>query len=357
MEMNAPWLTCRMGKKLYLVAKDEKAYYLIEVGKNLDYATEEWLEQQGASEELLKELQLPFTYISKAGLRGVAITGNEAGEYIYLYLKSEKKKVMLELDYEPEWMDDFFSGIDRFTPPTEKSAGKKKNTTWRREKRDPELYDKLSWVPFAIGVLSLGVNIGFVIFRNIFWFLIWLAVLALPVVLDILMPAYFSIIPPEKGKKKDARELTLSVFFHMIGVLGMMSNNWLDGNEFWPVLGIGTAVCFAVLLLAEEFRREPVYLILVAFLGGVFGMGVVGEANELFPHAEPQAYVLEVEDLDMSGGRNEDYHCTVTLPDGREARLEISQRLFDSLELGDFVRVEVGEGFFGIEYANVYSAE
>ena len=39
MEEYAPWLTCRMGKQLYLLAKDAKAYYLIEVGKNLDYAT------------------------------------------------------------------------------------------------------------------------------------------------------------------------------------------------------------------------------------------------------------------------------------------------------------------------------
>lgn len=54
MERNAPWITCRMGKKVYLLARDEKAYYLIEVGKNLDYATEEWLESQGVSEALLK---------------------------------------------------------------------------------------------------------------------------------------------------------------------------------------------------------------------------------------------------------------------------------------------------------------
>ena len=355
--MNALWITCRMGKKLYLLAKDEIAYYLIEVGKNLDYATEEWLEKQGVSEILLKELQLPFIYIPKSNLRGVAITGNEAGEYIYLYLKSEKKKLMLELDYDSDWMEDYFAEIPRFTPPVEKGGKNKKDKNWRREKRDPVLYNKLAWIPFMIGVLSLGVNIGFVRFRNIFWLFIWLAVLMIPVVLDICMPGYFSIIASKKGEKKDAWELTLPMGIHLFGILCMMGNNWLDDSVFWLVIGICALICFAVLLLAEEFRREPINLILVAFLGGIFGVGVVGEANELIPHAEPQAYVLEVEEIYKSGGRHDNYYCTVTLPDSREENLNISRKLYDSLEEGDYVRVEVGEGFFGIEYANVYSAE
>ena len=357
MEMNEPWITCRMGKKLYLLAKDEKAYYLIEVGKNLDYATEEWLEQQGVSQKLLKELQLPFTYISKAALRGVAITGNEAGEYVYLYLKSEKKKLMLELDYDLDWMNGFFAGIAQFTPPAEKPAGRKKETNWRREKRDPELYSKLSWVPFLIGLLSYGVNIGFLWRRTILWLVLWLTVLAVPVALVILMPGYFSLIPPDKGKKRDAWELYLSVFCHIFGLLVMMNHNWLDDGAFWPVIGIGAAVCFVVLLLAEEFRWEPLWLVLFAFIGGVFSTGVAGEANELLSHEEPKAYVLEVEDTYKSGGKTDSYYCTVTLPDGRRENLEITRKLYNTLEEGELVRVEVGEGFFGIEYANVYAME
>ena len=357
MEMNAPWITCRMGKKLYLLAKDEKAYYLIEVGKNLDYATEEWLEQQGVSEMLLKELKLPFTYIPKSNLRGVAITGNEAGEYIYLYLRSEKKKVMLELDYEPEWMNEFFLGFPRFTPPADKSSKKKKEANWRREKRDLELFNKLFWVPWVLGLTGFGVNLVFAWARSLFWFCLWLVMLALPVVLVILMPGYFTLIPVDKGKKADARELYFPMLINLFAILPMINNNILDDGMFWPVFGIGGAVCFVVLILAEEFRREPVYLILFAFLGGVFGVGPVSEANELLPHELPQAYVLEAEDVYKSGGKTDDYYCTVTLPDGREENLEISRKLFDSLREGDLVRVEVGEGFFGIEYANVYPME
>ncbi|MBR6595241.1 MAG: hypothetical protein IKK72_01525 [Oscillospiraceae bacterium] len=357
MEMNAPWITCRIGSKLHLLARDEKAYYLVEVGKNLDYATEEWLESQGVSEELLKELQMPFTYIPKSDLRGVAITGNEAGEYIYLYLKSEKKKVMLELDYDPEWMNQFFFGFPRFTPPADKSAKKKRTASWRREKRDPALFDKLFWVSVVLGLVGLGVNIGFAFVRNLTWFALWLAVLAIPVLLVILMPAYFTLIPVAKGKKADAWELYLSLFPHIFGLMGMMNNNWLDDGVFWTVAGICAVVCLALLLLAEEFRREPMWLILFAVIGGFFGIGAVSEANELLPHEPTQSYFLEVEGTHKSGRRSKSYYCEITLPDGREESLEISRNLYNSLEEGDLVRVEVGEGFFGIEYANVYSAE
>ena len=123
MEYREPWITCRMGRKVHLVAKDEKAYYVIEVGKHLDYETEQWLEQQGVSEALLKELQLSFTYIPKTALRGIAFTGTDAGEELYLYMKSEKKKLTLELDYSASWMDAFFTGIPRMTAPKKKETG------------------------------------------------------------------------------------------------------------------------------------------------------------------------------------------------------------------------------------------
>ena len=357
MEMHAPWITCRMGQKLYLLAKDEKACYLIEVGKKLDYATEEWLESQRISQELLKELNLPFTYIPKSNLRGVAITGSTAGEFIYLYLKSEKKKLMLELDYDPDWMNGFFAGLERFTPPADNSVRKNRKMGWRQEKRDPELYNKLSWVAWVIGLLSWAVNVGFLLRRNLLWFVLWLLVLAIPVVLVMLLPGYFTLIPVEKGKKADAWELDLSLLPHIFGMLAMKENNWLDDGVFWKVIGIGAAVCFAVLLLAEEFRREPMWLIGFAFLGGFFGVGFIAEANELLPHNLPQAYILEVEGTHKSGRRNRSYYCEITLPDGQEESLEISRKLYDSLEEGELVRVEVGEGFFGIEYANVYSYE
>ena len=241
MEMHAPWITCRVGKKGFLLARDEKAYYLIEVGKNLDYATEEWLEQQGVSEELLKELQLPFTYVPKAALRGVAIGGNHAGDEITLYLKSEMRKAVLELDYESDWMEGFFAGISRFTPPAPKKAGKKTDTdrdSWRREKRDPILYKKLWWVPLALSCASLLALYGYRQTRHPVWFTLCLVMMAVPVALDVFMPSYFTMFFTEKNKERDAISLEAPLLINVIGMMICRRINWLDDSPFWQILAL-----------------------------------------------------------------------------------------------------------------------
>ena len=358
METNAPWITCRAGKKVCLFAGDEKAYYIIEVGKKLDYATEEWLESQGVSEELLKELQLPFTYIPKAALRGVAIGGNHAGDEITLYLKSEKQRLVLELDYDQEWLISFFQGISRFTPPETKKNGKKKanadGDSWRREKRDPVLYKKLWWVPLVLGGVSLLAVYGFYLTRHPAWFTLYLVLLAVPLLLDILMPAYFTIFFTEKNKKRDAISLEAPLLISMLGIVFCGRVNWIEGTPFWQILVICAVGSVLICLLAEEFRWEPIWLLAALFFGGCFGTIAVGRANEVYAPQEPQSYILVVEDTRYSGGKSKSYYCTVTLPDGREMELHISRNHYYDLETGDYVRVEHGEGFFGVEYANAY---
>lgn len=355
MEMNASWITCRMGKKLYLLAKDEIAYYLIEVGKNLDYATEEWLEKQGVSEILLKELQLPFIYIPKSNLRGVAITGNEAGEYIYLYLKSEKKKLMLELDYDSDWMEDFFFGIPRFAAP-QSTHRKKKSDDWRKEKQNPELLHKLRFVVPVCFALNACASAGFVLTAHWAWFTLCLILLAGQTALLIGMPAYFAF-PVSKKKKTNAWELDIPLDVMFIILLLRFRMNTLSDKAFWISAAIGIAVAFVIYLFLKDLHEDKWAPLGVVLLGALAGWYFIGHANEVYAFSPTEKYVLMVEDTRKSGGKRDSYYCTVTLPDGREVDLQISRIMYNDLEEGDYVRVEVGEGFFGIEYANVYSAE
>lgn len=359
MEMYAPWITCRMGKKLNLLAKDDKAYYIIEAGKNLDYAMEEWLEQQGMSEALLKELNLPFVYIPKTALRGVAISGSEAGEWVCLYLKSEKKKLMLELDYDAEWMKRFFEGVPKFTAPADTGREDRNDEDWRKERQDPELFDKLKYTAPLLLVLSILFSIGYAVNGGWIWYLGCLLCLAAPVVLDIVLPAYFTLLPEKKGSKKNAWELEIPTFVHFVLGLVLPGRNWLDDDMFLVVMivsGIGSALILG--LLAEEFRRNRRSLWAVALVAGILGIFVAGHVNEAFDFSEPETYTLVVEDLAYSRSRRSStYECTVTLPDGRQVELEISRSFYNELSVGDKVRVEHGVGALGIEYANAYPLE
>jgi hypothetical protein len=355
MEMQAPWIVCRMGRKLHLLAKDEKAYYVIEVGKNLDYATEEWLESQGVSEELLKELQLPFEYIPRKALTSLGYSGYGPGDVLQLNLKNGKRILTLAEEVDKDFYRDFFPGLLRTKVPREISE--KQNPRWRQEKRDKILYKKLSWVPAALIAASLLVNFGYARTKNPIWFSLCLLVLLAPVALDILMPGYFTIFFTEKSKKPDAWSLEAPLMISLIAMAVTRRFDILESNAMLWMIGIAALASGLLCLLAEEFRRKPAALLAAAFMGGLFGSLAVAQANVVYAPEEPRAYILEVEETHKSGGKNTTYYCTVILPDGREEKLHISRSLYENLEAGDFVRVELGVGLFGFEFANVYPYE
>lgn len=190
------------------------------------------------------------------------------------------------------------------------------------------------------------------------WFLAYLVCLLTPVVLDILFPTYFTLIT-EKGGPKHAHDLSIPMWVQAVMLILLPMPNWLDETMFlklWAVCGVLVALFMG--LLAEEFRRNKGALPAVLFVAGVVGALVVGHINSVFDFAEPETHVLTVEDLDQSrSGKRRTYECTVTLPDGRQAELRISADFFNSLEIGDEVRVEVHVGALGIEYADAYPAE
>ena len=150
-----------------------------------------------------------------------------------------------------------------------------------------------------------------------------------------------------------------ALFSQMFVILLMPDKNWLDDRIFWIAAAVCGTVSTAVLgLLSEEFKRAKIWLLAVFFFGGVLGQFVAGHINEVYDFSASESCVAEVEDLDHSRSRrNSDYYCTVTLPDGREERLNISRTLYQTLQIGDPVRVEVSTGSLGIEYVNAYPVE
>ena len=356
MEKHAPWIRCRTGMTQILLARDEKAYYIIEVGKKLDYATEEWLESQGVSEELLKELQLPFTYIPRKMIQSIDFTGQKAGDRLHIKLKKDKKVVSLGENLTDDRIREFFDGILRTRIPKENIVNRR-NANWRREKRDPVLYKKLWWVSVALGAVSAFSLIGFHQTKSPFWFTLCLVMMGAPVALDILMPGYFTIFFSEKNKKPDAWSLEIPLAISYFGMVFCGRLNTFDDGAFLKIAGLCALGAMLICLLAEEFRRKPIWVLMPLALGAMCVSFAVCHANVVYAPEEPQSYVLAVEDTRISSGKNTSYYCTVTLPDGREMELSISRTLYRELEVGDYVRVDHGVGALGLEYASAHPYE
>ena len=358
--MKEPWLLLQDGRKTYLLAKDHQNFYLILVDKFLTWETEEWLMEHGISKELLDELPLTVETLPRNQLRGVGLTGTNAGCLLYFYPKGEKRKhYTFSDDYTEAQIDAFFEGVERFLAPSQPPKKKKTKGNWRTERQNPEVFRKMEYVCIHITLLSFVFALGYCRNQNALWYTLLILTNAAAVVLTILYPQYFTLIYEEKKKKQTAWNLGWSLYSQIVIMVFLPWKSWLDERAVWiSMIVCGVSAAAVMGLLSEEFRRAKVWLLAVFFFAGVLGQGTVGHINEVYDFSQPESYVLEVEDLSYHRSRRSStYDCTVTLPDGREVDLHITRTFYRTLRVGDPVRVEVGTGVLGIEYANVYPIE
>lgn len=350
------YLLLQQGQnKLFLLLRSGNEFHIVTVDKRLtEEAEEKLLAIYPCSDASLRELGVNFQKISP---RGVAVSGWEAGCPVILYIGKKRQKYVLSDNYGQKTIDAFFAGVPRFTPPQPKKS--KHEEDWRKQNRDPDLYHRLRFVPPLLVVLMTVFSIGYVNYQTWEWYLGCLVCLVVPVILDIALPAYFTIMFPEKGKEVDAWELGWIYFIHLLVLIMFPGHNWLNENVFllvWGIVGSSTALILG--LFAEEFRRKKSSLLVIFLMVGLLGTFVVGHVNEAFDFSEPQSHILTVRELhDSRSRRNSTYKCTVTLPDGRQVDLEVSRDFYMSLEIGDSVLVEQRIGALGIEYANAFPVE
>lgn len=356
--MTEPWLLVQEGSKIFLLAKDQRDYILISVNKNLTEEAEERLSRRAITPQLLTEMGLTFRLLPKDQIRGVALSGSEAGETIWFYpVSGKKQKYVFSDDYSREQTDAFFAGTARFTPPGNKKK-KKDPEAWRLEGRNPAVYEKLWFVSPLLMGLNLVCGFGYLSNRNWQWYLAFFVCAAVPVTLDILYPAYFTLIPSSWTKAK-ARDLSLPLAIHALLVMVLVPmENWLEnGLRLKVCIVCGMAVMILLGLLVKEFRKNKLILLEVLLLAGYCGGAEVQEINRVFDFAEPQAYILTVEKMEHTGDDTDNFCCFVTLPGGQEQELCIARDLYATLGVGDPIRVEIHPGALGIEYAQAYPIE
>ena len=242
------------------------------------------------------------------------------------------------------------------------AKNKKKNKgpyAWRLERQTIEMMRITEYVSVGVSTVGVAAVALFLIRSSMPWLMAAMGILVLTVVLDILYPAYFTLIPPEKGEKKPAHGLwvvwSVLCFFLMM----IISKCNLLEYKLLLWLGVACGVVTAVVLglWAEEFKREKCWLLVAFLIGGLIGGAFAGYCNIRFDKNPRQVYTLAVEDLRRSGGKVRNYYCTVTMPDGRQEELEIDHSTWIDLEEGDPVKVVVGQGALGVGYIVADTAE
>ena len=202
--MEQTWLTCqngRGGRKDIFLAQDEENYYVIYAYESLTGKKRKILVNEGVSEAVLKKLEARYDKIPKCNIRAVAIGGYCIGDSVYLYHKEGSRMgYQLRINHEKAQVDQFFGNMPRFEAPTDKKKSKWNDQAWRREGRDQALFEKCRWVPWILSVLAFLFSFGFVRNQTILWFAGCVVSVAVPVLLTILYPSYFTLLKGLKGK-------------------------------------------------------------------------------------------------------------------------------------------------------------
>lgn len=359
--MDKPWLVCqngRGGRKEIFLARDEENFFVIYAYESLNWKKREVLASEGVSEQVLKKLEARYDRIPQNTIRGVSVGGCCAGDSVYLYPKDGKRrKFQLRVNHQQEQVDGFFGDMPRFEAPVDKTQEKWNDQLWRRKGRDQQTFEKCRYVPWLFSLISLLFHIGFIMNRTLGWFVGCLFSAAVPVMMTIRYPCYFTLLKGRGKKKADAWDLKVPLLIHIFVMLIMPWLNWLDGWMFLKVSVLCGILGILILLFSEEFRREKFALVVVFFVAGLAGCSAVGQINRLADDSPAREYVVVAQDVYQKSGKGTSYYCVVTIPEYGEVKLHISQALYQELDDGDPVLVVCRDGALGIEYANAYSVD
>ena len=357
-----PHFVIQKGKQEYLIIRMGDEFHLIDCNEALTKEVRLAVLESGCTPAQMQEMGLSGTTIPKSDIKAITITGCGFQDDVIFYLQKKKLSFWFPKAYEQKKVDDFFRGIPRKMVKTRYRLKGGRKVNWRVKERNMELYRKLrpfGWIwnftCIAVAFVPLFLEISLDVWG---WLVMGMALVT--VLLDIFLPAHFSILGRinHSGRKygpKHAIHLGWGLTAMLVSLLLVSTArfHFFDDFEVLPVALVATAVIGAALFLfCREFMEEPENgLVAVLFLLIVNFFAFVPQVNHtLGGGLTPVTAVIYDMDADTSG-KQDNYYCFVTVPDGRELRVEVSLQEYRDYEIGDTMELQIGTGSFGIEYA------
>lgn len=358
-----PHFSLRKGKEEYLIIRMGDEFHIIDCNEALTKEKRLAVLESGCTPAEMQEMGLSGMTIPKSDIEALTVTGCGFQDDVIFYLGKRKKLAFwFPQAYEQKKVDDFFRGIPRKQYKTRYRVKGGRKVNWRVKERKMELYRR--FLPFGWvwnGVCAFVALCPF-IWESSWdaWCLLLMAMAAMTVLLDVFFPAYFSILgrttaSERKYGPKHAIHLGWGLMAMLVSILivNMARFHFFDEFRVLPVALTATAVLgVALFLFCREFMEEPENgLLAVLFLLFLNFIAFVPQINHsLGGELVPVTGVVQEKKADTTG-KFDHYYCVVTVPDGRELPVQVSRSEYRIYELGDPMDLQIGTGFFGIEYA------
>lgn len=358
-----PHFTLRQNKGEYLIIRMGDEFHIIDCNEALTKEKRLAVLESGCTPAQMQEMGLSGMTIPKSDIKALTITGCGFQDDVIFYLHKKKLAFWFPKAYEQNKVDDFFRGIPRKMVKTRTRLKGGKNLTWREREGNPETARKLrpvGWLMNALGVVLLILPLA--VRPPLGWHGgLVLAFCAAAVCLDIFFPEYFSLLMEGKKEQREWQEgkgswvnLAFGVFLATIPLLLRISVtiHLFDEVRFLPMALAMTLITGAVLFMfCREYREEwGTGLCMLLFVFVMSWLAFAPWLNHILG-PEPTPVTATIVDQHKSSGRNSYYYCEVLLPDGRELDVEVSRSEYNAYNIGDPMNLQIGTGFFGIEYA------
>lgn len=366
-----PHFMLNRGNKEYLIIRMDDVFHIIDADEHLTKEKRAAILEKGCTPAEMQQMGLSGMTIPKSDIKSLTVTGCGYMDDVIFRLNRQKLAFWFPQAYEQRKVDDFFRGIPRKQYKTRHRVKGGKHRDWRMREQNYELYCKLRPVGWVWNILCAGIVLiplltKTIHVRHLGWIITGMSLFA--ILLDIFMPEYFTIIWIQNNRRLSNRKygqrelktrainlgfgLSLIVGFFVLLCSG--GYHLFDPFRVLPPALIATAiVSITLLLFAREFQEQfsawLVSLLLILFFN-IFAF-VPHFNHVLGPDLSPVNATIVDQHKSSGAKRGTNYYCTVTLPDGRELDVKVSREEYDALAPGDTIDLQVGTGFFGIDYA------
>lgn len=349
-----PHLYLNRGKKNILLVRYFDKFHVIELNHQMHHQARKWLLACPRTEEEMDAWHITRGTIAAKYVRGVAAGGTGRGHVVQFYLTEGKRRYELAEDTDEPTFSALFHGLESFTPSQQ-------NSNWqdaRLAKQKPRLRNILWSIGAAVN--AMGFVAASLVFSGGFrvpWFsgLCLLCILT-SLVLYCLFPAYFTTYEGKRGyRQKRSAMMLYALVFAPFGLLAgaLIHSCIFDWLKAW-LIGAVAVVGLTVLLwkLVPDFR-DAGKVIPFLLLGVLVSAGPVLAVNELLDTAPVSKLRTEVVDTNYVNSRGGDSYYLVVKQEDRESRISVSEELFERIQVGDTIAVEIHQGALGIPYAEM----
>ena len=346
------YLHIHKGDSYFILLRSPTHFHLIRIDADLsEFKMERLLRIYPCDTDQLHKLGVHFSAFKATNLRGVVITGYQAGDTLELWLGGDVRQYQLAADYSDEVLSTFFSGhlITRRLPPK-----------W--EGLDPGLIRKITW---SLNVFSIACAIlfYFISVPYMLWSVLCILCQASALILTLRHPSSFTLADDSKKPKQYVHKGKGHLLLACISPGFALCLRTLTDFTFTDrTLGIlllvslvtSLVLCAVYIWINKGLRNGLVNAIGVIFAIVFLSLGTVGQLNYLLDFGPAQRQMAQVVDKQITRQtKATSYYCTVQLPSGELMELTLSAGKYQDIEIGNDVIVTHYDGAFHIPFSTV----